>query len=211
MDVLSKANWVDLLVVIIMFRTIYISFQGGLSHEIFPLFGSIFKLALSLYFYDKLGYLLNSNIAIIPVSICNLVSFIAIVLVSGLALKFLKVIVDTIIKVTWHPLIEKAGGMLVGVLRGAVVSSMVLIFLVLIPLSYLEWSVKDKSLCGSFFLRVGPTIYQAMPGAGALYEKMIKDIVSKKDISAKDNKSGKVQPEWQKVLNPINNKTGGKK
>ena len=211
MDVLSKANWVDLLVVIIMLRTIYISFQDGLSREIFPLFSSIFKLALALYFYDKLGYLLNSKITVIPVSICNLVSFIAIILISGLALKFLKVIVDTIIKVTLHPLIEKAGGLLVDVLRGAVASSMVLIFLALIPLSYLQWSVKDKSLCGAFFLRIGPAIYRAIPGAGADYEKMVKDIISKKDIPAKANKAVKAQPEWEKVFNSIDNKTGGKK
>jgi len=211
MDILAKANWVDLLVVIIMLRTIYISFQDGLSHNIFPLFGSILKLVLALYFYDMLGSALHSVLAIVPVSLCNLAGFFAVIIISGLALKFIKVIVDTIIKVTWHPLIEKFGGMLVGVARGAVASSMVLILLVLVPLSYIQWSVKDKSLCGGFFLRIGPAIYRAIPGIRTGYEKIVQDIISKKDIPADGNKAVRKQPEWEKVFNSIDNKTGGKK
>ncbi len=211
MDVMAKANWVDLLVVIIMLRTVYVSFQDGLSRDIFPLFGSILKLILALYFYGKLGSALNSWIAVIPVSICNLAGFLAIVLVSGLALKLLRVLVDAIIKVTWHPLIEKAGGMLVGAFRGAVCASMVLIFLALVPLNYLQRSIEDKSSSGMFFLRIGPAIYRAIPGIGAGYEDMVKSIISEKGAPANGNKAADDRPEWEKVFNKDDNKSGGKK
>jgi len=210
MDVLLRANWVDLLVVIIMLRMIYISFTDGLSHGIFPLFGSILKLVLALNFYGKLGFVLNSTVNAIPVSLCNLIGFLVIIIIVGIALKFLRVMVDAIIKVTWHPVIEKFGGMLVGVLRGCIASSIILVLLALIPLSYLQWSIKDKSLCGVFFLRVGPEIYRVIPGAGAGYEKVVKDIISKKDVHAKSNKTSDKQPEWEKVFN-LNDKNAGAK
>ena len=209
MDILSRVNWVDLLAVIIMLRTIYISFKDGLSHEIFPLFGSILKLVLSLHFYNKLGSMLYSKAPIIPESIFNLVSFLAIVLIAGLALKFLKVLVDAIIKVTWHPLIEKFGGLLVGILRGVIAVSMVLIFLALVPLSYLQWSIKDRSLYGMFFLRIGPAIYRTISGERVDDLRITQDIISKKDIPIKDNKIVKGQPEWEKVFNNSEKKSGG--
>jgi len=211
MDVLSRANWVDLLVVIVMLRTIYISFQNGLSRAIFPLLSSILKLILALHFYEKLGSMIKSVIGILPSSLCNLAGFISIILVSTLALKFLKTLVDAIIKVTWHPLIEKTGGMIVGAFKGSVASSMVLIFLALVPLSYIQWSVKDRSLCGMFFLRIGPAIYRAVPGIGAGYEDMVQNIVSRKDVPARDKRMPGDEPEWEKVFKSNDKKSGGKK
>ena len=211
MDMLLRMNWVDLLVVIIMLRTIYISFQDGLSHELFPLFGSVLKLVLALHFYGKLGSILHSKIAMIPLSVCNMVSFLVIVLIATFALNFLKTLIDTIIKVTWHPLIEKSGGILVGVLRGAISVSMVLIFLALVPLSYLQWSIKDKSLYGGSFLRMGPAIYRMISGNSPDSEKIMQDITSKKDVVVKSSKEVVKQPEWEKVFNLSENRYGGKK
>lgn len=211
MDMLSRANWVDLLVVIIMLRTIYVSFQDGLSREIFPLFGSILNLVLALHFYGKLGSMLYSGVKIVPASICNLAGYLAVVLISGFTLKFLKIIVDTVIKVTWHPLIEKIGGMLAGVARGAVCVSMILIFLALVPLSYLQLSIKDKSLCGMLFLRIGPAIYRTVSGGRVNDERIVQNIASKKDIPVNSSKPAKDQPEWEKAFNGIEKKSGGAK
>lgn len=210
MCILANMNWVDLLAVIIMLRTSYISFKEGLSHEIFPLFGSVLSLLLALHFYDRLGFLLHSKVVVVPVSLCNLSVFLVIILAVALALKFLKILVDVIIKVTWHPLIEKVGGMLVGILRGAVAVSTILIFLALVPLSYLQWSVKDRSLSGMFFLRMGPAIYRVVSGGRIDDARIIREIISKKDVPA-DDKQAKKQPEWDKVFSASEKKTGGSK
>ncbi len=211
MDVLLRANWVDLLAVIIMLRTTYVSFKDGLSHGIFPLFGSILKLVLALHFYNKLGSMLYSWAPLIPASICNLASFFAIVLVMGFVLKFLRILIDNIIKVTWHPLIEKAGGTFFGITRGAVAVSMALIFLALIPLSYIQWSIKDKSLSGMYFLRLGPAIYRTISGGRIDDVRIVQEIVSKKNIPLAQNKKTEDGPEWEKVFNNIVKKPGGAK
>ncbi len=211
MEIISRVNWVDLLVVIIMLRTIYVSFQDGLSHSVFPLFGSILKLVLALHFYSMLGSVLHVSIALVPVSVCNMASFLAIILIMGLVLKLLKNLIDAIIKVTWHPLIEKIGGVAVGALRGAVSASIVLIFLALVPLSYLQWSIKDKSLCGMFFLRAGPAIYRTISGGRIDDKRITEDIVSKKDIPVKGNILASKQPKWEQAFNTIQKKPGGAK
>jgi len=210
MDMLSKVNWVDILVVIIMLRTIYISFQNGLSHEIFPLFGAVLKLILALHFYSKLGSALHGSINFISVSVCNMASFLAIVLIIGFAMMFLKGLVDAIIKVTWHPLIEKIGGMVVGVIKGAISASMVLIFLALVPLSYLQSSIKDKSLYGMLFLNIGPAIYLTVSGGGVGDKSMVQEIISKKDITAKGDKVVKAQTEWERDFYDREKRIGGK-
>jgi uncharacterized membrane protein required for colicin V production len=210
MDMLSKVNWVDILVVIIMLRTIYMSFQNGLSHEIFPLFGAVLKLILALHFYSKLGSVLHRSISFISVSVCNMASFLAIVLIVGFTMMFLKGLVDAIIKVTWHPLIEKIGGMVVGVIKGAISASMVLIFLALVPLSYLQSSIKDKSLYGMLFLKIGPAIYLTVSGGGVDDKSMVREIFSKKDITSKGDKVVKAQTEWERDFYDREKRIGGK-
>lgn len=209
MDVLSRANWVDLLVVIICLRTIYISFQDGLSREIFPLFGSILSLVLALHLYTKIGSAVHTAVGIIPLSILNLAGFITMILAAGIVLKLLRVVVDAVIKVTWHPLIEKFGGVIVGVLKGAVVSSTVLVMLALVPLSYLQASIKDKSLSGMFFLRLGPGIYRAVSGGVIDDDRITKEILSGKNIPVKKNEA-KAIPEWEKAMVLVQEKPGGK-
>ena len=211
MEILSRLNWVDLLAVIIMLRTIYMSFQNGLSHEIFPFFSSILKLVLALHFYGKLGSLLNESVKLFPLSLCNMASFLAIVLITTFVLNLLSGLLDSVINITWHPLIEKIGGMMLGVLKGAVSVSMVLIFLALIPLSYIQWSINDKSLYGMFFLRIGPAIYRRVSGGAVDDKKIIKDIISKKEIPVSDDLLADKQPKWERVIKVKEKKLGGSK
>jgi membrane protein required for colicin V production len=209
MEILSRANWVDLLVVTLMIRTVYVSLKDGLSHEIFPLLGSVLTLILGLHYYGRLGSMLYGVAGMIPLSMLKLASFLAIIVISGFILKMLKILVDAVIKVTWHPFIEKFGGMLAGVLRGMVVTSMALICLALVPLSYLQWSIKERSVSGMFFLRIGPGIYRTVSG-GRIDDGRITDgIIAKKNIPVK-GKDVKKAPEWEKApdLNDVK-KSGG--
>ncbi len=160
MEILSKLNWVDVLIVILIVRTSYVSLHDGLSHEILPLIGSIFMLIVPIHYYKGIAsFLYNIGFAI-PIDILNLSIFILSVVCVGVIFRFLKIIIDKIINVSWYPLIERFGGLLAGIIRGAILASIVLMIIVLIPLSYLQWSVRDRSLMGVHFLRIGPSIYE---------------------------------------------------
>lgn len=159
MNIITKINWVDILVIIILFRVTYVAFQSGLSHEIFPLFATAGTLVLSLHYYHPIAVFLNQNAMRLPVQLLDLLSFLVLLLGLGIVFKFIGVFVDKVIKVTWHPVVEKFGGLVIGMLRACVVASIVLAILVLIPLPYLQKSIRDRSMTGMYFLGIGPGIY----------------------------------------------------
>ena len=197
MEIITKINWVDVLVLIIVLRISYIAFQDGLSHEIFPLIGTVCTLVLSLHYYNKISVFLTTNLAKIPVETANFLSFFVLIIAIGLLFKLIRLIVDKIIKITWNPLIEKFGGLFAGILRALAVASTVLIIIALIPLSYLQWSIRDRSLIGMYFLRIGPAIHEKV---FATKESMVQEIISTKSRAPKSNKMNKKTQEWEKPL-----------
>ncbi len=133
-----------------------------------------------------------------PVEISNFLSFLLLVAAMGFLVKFLKGILDKIVKVQWHPLIEKFGGLAVGIARAYIITSIVLTVLVLMPLSYLQWSVRDKSLMGKYVLMAGPEIYGKisvfLPTIKVGGEPLNKDLISKDLLLDKSITSKKETP-----------------
>lgn len=207
MDIMTKLNWVDILVVIIMVRTSYVAFHDGLSHEIFPLIGAFSSLIFSLAYYNKIADIVSHNIGGMPVGILKFLSFVALFIAVIFIFKLLKVIFDKIIKVTWHPFIEKFGGLLAGAVKASIITSAILIMLALLPLSYLKWSIMDRSLVGTYFLKIGPNIYakasQVLPfvridGASFNTEYIIRAIMQDNGPGTKSGKKVKETTDWEK-------------
>jgi uncharacterized membrane protein required for colicin V production len=207
MELVTKINWVDVLVIIIMARLSYVAFQDGLSHEIFPLLGSIFTVIFSIQYYHKIAYSIYQYIAKVPIVILDFITFSVLVIATGFIFKFIKVLLDKIIKVTWHPLIEKFGGVITGIIRASIVTSTVLIILALIPLPYLQWSIRDRSLTGMYFFNIGPEIYikasSFLPVTKIEEEPLTRDslvrtLLSEKTLEVKkDAKKRKKRSSWE--------------
>ncbi len=202
MEILSKANWVDILVLIIMFRISYVAFYDGLSHEIFPLIAIICSAVLSLRYYTDLAVYLSENLLHLPIGLAEFLSFTVLIVGIGFIFKLIRAMLDKIIKVTWHPMVEKFGGLVVGIARASITTSIVLIMIALVPLSYLTWSVKERSLTGMYFLKIAPAIYEKAAGFVPSIKPDTKDGVVKnivKDKAPPQKKKEKV-PEWEKAL-----------
>ena len=157
MSIITRINWVDILAVIIIVRISYVALQDGLSHEIFPLIGTILTAAISIHYYHDLALFAQGMVSM-PVSILDLLAFITLVIGASLIFKLVRVLVDALMKVTWHPLIEKFGGLVFGFLRASIVVSVVLIIMSVTSLPYLQYSIKDRSLTGPYFLKIAPAI-----------------------------------------------------
>jgi len=185
MEIISRINWVDVLVAILMIRISYVAFRDGLSHEIFPFLGSIIIVVLSFRYYKPIGEYISNNLVNVPVEISNFLSYLALVIVMGLLLRLLRVILDKIVKVEWHPLIEKFGGLALGVARAYIITGIVLTVLILMPLSYMQWSIRDKSITGKYILMAGPEIYNKVTGASVKKDLILKDLMSDKSIVKK--------------------------
>lgn len=194
MQIFSRINWVDALVVILMLRMSYVALKDGLSHEIFPFIGSLLVMVFSLHYYKKMGSFISANLLNMPSEISNFFSFLILVVALGLIVKMLKGLLDKIVRVEWNPVIEKFGGLVVGVAKAYIITAMVLIVLALTPLSYLQWSIRDRSLTGKYILMAGPEVYGRVSaflstikvGGSPLNKDLIlKDLISDKSIAPK--------------------------
>lgn len=213
MDIISRMNWVDVISVTIMIRISYVAFKDGLSHEIFPLVGSVGTVLITLYYYEDLAALLSQNLVGVSAAILEFLSFIMLIIIVGFIFKFLRVILNKVINVTWHPFIERFGGLIAGIVRGAVVVSTILIMLALMPLSYFQYSIRDRSLTGMYFLKVVPVIYgrtcEFLPrpelGKPPLDgEKLTAKIIGDKKIKLPDKKM-KQYPDWEESERKVSN------
>lgn len=197
MDILRHINWIDILDVIIILRISYVSFREGLTHEIFPLIGTVLVMVFSLHYYTMLGETISINFFRMPVRLADFLGFLILAICTWLIFKALNALLNKIVSVQWHPLIEKFGGLIAGLVRAFVTTSLILIILALTPLPYFQWSIRDKSVTGMHFLRIGPGIYSSVSkyfpfvkiGGPALNtEEMVNKLISDKPISPNVNK-----------------------
>jgi len=159
MELITKINWVDVLVAILMLRISYVALRDGLSHEIFPFIGCVLIMVVARHYYTGFGGFMSRNMMNMPIGLANFLSFLVLVVVLGLMVRLLKILLEKIVKVQWHPALEKFGGLAIGIMKAYVITSIVLTTLSLMPLSYLQWSIKEKSLTGKYILMAGPEIY----------------------------------------------------
>lgn len=206
MEIVKKLNWVDVLVIILIIRISYVAFQEGLSHEIFPIIGGIAIIVISLKYYERIGAFLSGNLFNLSIEISNFLSFLALTIATGFVFKLSRVILDKVIRVQWHPFIERFGGLVSGVMRASITASIVLMAIALAPLPYLQSSIRDKSVVGMCFLKVGPYIYEKVSrflptikveGKAIDKEELIRVLASDKSIMPKVKKEEKRRPEWE--------------
>lgn len=192
MDIIRQLNWIDVLVIILVIRISYVAFQEGLSHEIFPLISGIASIIISLRYYHKLGGFFSNAVPALSKAISNFTGFCLLVIGTGLVFKLVRIVLDRVIKVQWHPLIERFGGLVFGACRGAITACLVLETMAMAPLPYLQWSIRDRSFSGVYFVRIGPTVYEAASGflpfikadgLPADKEAIINDLLSDKTIA----------------------------
>lgn len=195
MELISRLNWIDIFVIIVILRISYISFQDGLSRSVLPLIGAITSAVFGLHYYKNTAFFISNNVIKLPLPLLNIAVFVGIVFITGIIFKIISFVLDKIFKVTWHPVIEKMGGLVIGILRGAVVSSILLIILALVPVPYFQWSIKDRSLSGMHVINIAPSIYSGieriLPGMaviGADERDIVKDIIANKAINSSANK-----------------------
>lgn len=157
MDIITRINWIDILVIIVVVRIGYVALQEGLSHEIFSLISAVLTAAISMRYFHGLSLFIQNSIKI-SVPILDSLVLLLLVLGCGLIFKLARFLVNMLLKVTWHPAIEKFGGLFLGLARAVVIVSLLLTIMALMPLGYLQYSIKDKSLSGPYLLKVAPEI-----------------------------------------------------
>lgn len=156
MQFVSHINWVDLVILALLVRIVYVSADSGFITEFFKSLGLILGLFVAFHYYVVLGNLANKFQ--FPVKIVHAVTFAVLWLVVAILFEFFKRGVLNLFTVQAQSLIDKWGAVILGLLRFVVTASM-LVYLLLIPgVQYLN----NKVVGGStpmVFLRVAPGMY----------------------------------------------------
>lgn len=156
-ELIKKLNWADLVVLLIIIRTLYIGQSRGFIVEIFKLLGLLTSIVISFHYYSRIADFLNAR-SPLPLDFADFISLLFLSTIIVLAFKFIRDGVLIFIKTEAKPALDKWAGFALSFLRAYMLSSLVLIVVFLSGLTYFQNSVKDSYSQG-FLLNAAPRIY----------------------------------------------------
>lgn len=158
MEILENFNWVDVLLVLLLIRSIYTGARIGLTAETFNLIGTVSSLVIGFHYYQGLAAVLLQYINILSWS-SELISLTAIILLIRLIFKFATILLLKVLSVQFVSQIERVGGALVSLARGFLIGGLFLIALSLLPFQYLNSSILEKSSLSCYFINSSVSTY----------------------------------------------------
>lgn len=188
-EILRNFNWIDILMVCIIVRVVYIGFKNGFIIELFKILTIVFAIFITLHYYSRLGYFLSDKFSFIRVSF-DVLSF---CLLWLLVIGFFKLIRDGVLlllKIEAHPLFHKWGGLLLGVFRSVMTCSLLFLLLAVIQSNYIV-QISKNSFVRPYLNDLAPDIYRGFydtlitkffPG-----EKLNQKVFKLKGFESKEN------------------------
>lgn len=161
LDALKHINWVDILILIILFRICYVSIETGLPLSIFKLLGITLALYLSLHYYTKLSDFLRSRILFLeslPLELIDFICFLFLVAAGYLIMIIARIFVHRFVKMEVVSGFNRWGGFSLGLVRAVLLCGLLMYTLAVSGIGYLRQSAKD-SLLGNKFFYVAPATY----------------------------------------------------
>lgn len=153
-----KFNWVDVIFVTLLIRICYVGYKRGFLPELLSFFGLIFALVLTANNYPHLSDLLSKWIK--GESSPKIISIALLFLGTLLIFKILSKVIFFLIKSENPPTLNRTVGLILGIGRALLFSSMLLIAAILSPLEYLHKSIKEKSFFSLYILKIAPITYR---------------------------------------------------
>ncbi len=161
LDILKGLNWLDIAVVIFLFRIVYVAMNSGLPVELFKLLGTLLAIYLSLHYYTNLSDYLGSlipSLKNIPLDFMDFISFIVLAVLGYIIFVFLREGFSRFIKMEAVPYLNKYAGMLLGIIRSFLFTGLLIFILAISTINYFGESVKSSYL-GNRFFKITPAIY----------------------------------------------------
>ena len=158
--ILTYVNWVDIIVLILLFRTCYLGLTRGLGNELVPLIITFTSFVAALQFYKNLGGFISSHTPLTPPSANFLVFIIIVLLTLILSRLLMRVLVGKSENAHVATMFDSGAGLFFGALRGILLVSFVTYALWISPSEYISASVSQGSFLGKKFLKIGPAVHE---------------------------------------------------
>lgn len=155
------ANWVDILIILLALRCGYIGLRKGLFGEIFRFVGIITAIIVSLYHGGLLGKYISDR-SFLSLFHSKIISIIALLIITVFIFRLIRGVVARLVKVEFGPRLSMIGGTILGLARGGVVASLILLILLWLPTSSIEATIHERSYLGPSIIKVVSTIYDGL-------------------------------------------------
>ena len=160
LNILRQFNWVDIFVIIILIRTCYIATKNGFAVELFKISGTILAIYLSFHYYSNLADVIKQRFIgeKIPLEFLDFLCFGFLAILGYIILVLFRQTFSRFIKMEAVPQLDKWGGFFIGLIRGILLSSLVIFALLISSFAYFRNSANDAYLGGRIF-KIAPATY----------------------------------------------------
>jgi len=156
-ELITKLNWVDILVIIALIRIIYIGVRQGFIVEFSKTLGVVFAIILSFHYYITFSSFIHTH-SPLPASFSDLICFTALFIGVILLFKFIREGLALVIKAEPIPFLNSWGGLILGGLRAWLVTSVFIYVLLISGFSYIEQSAR-QSYGFNYIIHAAPQTY----------------------------------------------------
>lgn len=136
----------------------YVGFHGGLSSELVKLTAVVAGFFLSFRYYQTLGDFLAEQ-TFLRVEWAAALALVAGMVVTYLLLTRVLRLMEKLVQVSFETRLNQMGGLVVGLVRAGLVTSVLLVTLRQLPSESLAASIEQHSLTGPVISRLAPAIY----------------------------------------------------
>ncbi len=131
MDFITGINWIDILLVCVCARAVFIGFKTGFITEFFKTTGLLFSIFVTLNYYTTLTVLFAAQVTLFELPMVAILMFLALWGVTTYVFKLVREGLMMVFSVQAHPAVDRVGGLFLSCLRGVVVCGMVFYALLL--------------------------------------------------------------------------------
>jgi uncharacterized membrane protein required for colicin V production len=161
LNMLKNFNWLDICILIIIFRVLYIAIKTGFTTEFFKFSGVICAVYLSMHYNTAIADFIRSRIPVedkMPLEFLDFLVFLTLAIGGNFVFVLLRNAVSNLIKIEAVSTLNKWGGLFLGALRSLLLVSIIIFALIISSIPYLKQSVKNSYL-GPRVISVGVDTY----------------------------------------------------
>lgn len=149
LNTLRQFNWLDIFILIMIFRICYIAIKGGFTTEFFKFLGTITAIYLSMHYCITIADYIRGQLPVgskIPLGFINSLVFLFLAISGYLLFVLLRNVFNNFIKMEAVSALNKWGGLILGGFRSVLLVSLISFTLLISGISYFKNSIKHSYL-----------------------------------------------------------------
>jgi uncharacterized membrane protein required for colicin V production len=168
-------SWVDILIMALLGIAVLLGFKKGLMQEIIGIIALVAAFFFTLLFHAAAAGVLRKAFPGIPAAAAPTIGFVAMFLAAFGIITLAGWLMAKIIKASPLDFADKLGGMAIGLFKGALAISILLMLLALVPLPKEVAQKMDRSAAIRSIRKVAPWVYQKTKGLWPKAQELYKE------------------------------------